>query len=58
MKKSTNFNQGRNPKHRGRNAFVNLAIWAGVPDDEILESVKKAEKYNESHTGEAKNEKL
>lgn len=58
MKKSTNFNQGRSPKYRGRNAFVNLAKWAGVPDDEILESVKRAEEHNESHTDEAKNEKL
>jgi len=43
MKKSTNFNQGRNPKHRGRNAFVNLAKWAGVPDNDIIKSVTRIE---------------
>jgi hypothetical protein len=49
MKKSVNFNSKRSQQKRYGNtrAFINLAKWCGMPDNEIIESVKRTAGFSE-----------
>jgi len=50
MKKSVNFNGSKttqNKKYGTRSAFIKMAKYLGVPNKEIIESVKRAEGHSE-----------